>query len=120
MVKIVASALLAILIPIMHFSHLYLNEKFTKRFEIEERKFNLPSPEITKTAALGYDNLIADLLWLQFIQYVGGVEVKYLPEMSSLLNNIVALDPKFVKAYVFGAHCLSDNHEFGSAFDLEL
>jgi tetratricopeptide (TPR) repeat protein len=120
--KTLPALLLVILIPLTHLSHRYINKIEQKKLKIEEVKYNLPSPEITKVASIGYDSLIADLLWLQLIQYVGGATDMriYLPELYSLINNIVTLEPKFEDAYVFGTHALSFNKDFDRASEILL
>lgn len=117
MTKLVCIALLCILIPITHISHHFLIKENNK-VTLEKVKFNLPSPEITKVASFGYANLIADIVWLQFIQYMGGLSLgnyKYLPEMNSLLDTITTLDPNFKDAYTVGAYALADNYDFDKA-----
>lgn len=120
--KTLPTLLLIVLIPLTHLSHRYINKIEQKKLKIEEIKYNLPSPEITKVASLGYDSLISDLLWLQLIQYVGSSENPniYLPELYSLINNIVTLEPKFEDAYVFGSHALSFNKDFDKASEILL
>lgn len=120
MTKLVCIALLCILIPITHISHHFLIKENNK-IPIEKIRFNLPSPEITKVTSFGYSNLIADIVWLQFIQYMGGLSMgdfKYLPEMNSLLQTITTLDPNFKDAYTVGAYALADNKDFDKAIIL--
>jgi tetratricopeptide (TPR) repeat protein len=112
--------LLVILVPATHLSHLLLNDLYSNKDIKIDEKFNLPSPEITKVASIGYDNFVADILWLQLIQYFGrttDVDI-ILPELYSLINNIITLDPKFIDAYIFGAYALVDNKEFNKAVDI--
>lgn len=120
MTKLVCFALLCVLLPITHISHIFLIQENSK-VPIEKIKFNLPSPEITKISSFGYTNLIADIIWLEFVQYMGGLgrgEVKYLPEISSLLDTTTTLDPHFIDAYEVGAYALADNDEFDKSIML--
>jgi len=89
--KFISFVLLLLFIPLLHFSHLMLNDSYKGHDFFVEEKFNLPSPELTKIVSLGYDNLLADILWLQMIQYYGQtlMEKRMSPEMYSLILNIV-------------------------------
>lgn len=118
--KIIPALILTLLIPVTHLTHKYINNIQKTELKVEEYKYNLPSPEITKVASIGYDSFVADLLWLQLIQYVGGANniSSYLPETYSLINNIVTLEPKFEDAYIFGSHALSFNREFDKATEI--
>jgi hypothetical protein len=75
----------------------------------------LPSPGALKLISLGFDQLVADCLWLQFIQYIGGKEnsLKVRPDVAALmLDDITALDPHFSQAYFFIATVVGgDLHE---------
>lgn len=121
MQKLISILILITFIPIIHFSHLYANDKYKQNIPIEKIKFSLPAPELTKAISFGYDNLIADFLWIQFIQYLGSAyskEVSYIPEVYSLINTVVTLDPKFNNAYIVGAYALEQNKEFDKAIAL--
>jgi tetratricopeptide (TPR) repeat protein len=120
MSKLINIILLVIIIPLTHFSHLFLNNIYDNSVIKIDEKFNLPSPEITKVASIGFDNFTADLLWLQLIQYFGTTSdvSKLLPELYSLINNIITLDPHFLDAYIFGAYALVDNREFEKAVEI--
>lgn len=120
MTKLVCFALLCVLLPMTHISHTFLIQENSK-VPIEKVKFNLPSPEVTKISSFGYTNFVSDIIWLQFVQYMGGLgrgDVKYLPEISSLLDTITTLDPNFIDAYEVGAYALADNDDFGKAITL--
>jgi hypothetical protein len=64
----------------------------------------LPSPDSLKLLSLGFDELVADCLWLQFIQYIGGRENAGRDKAevaAQMLNEITGLDPHFSQAYFF-------------------
>ena len=69
----------------------------------------LPSGKYLKPAVLGYDQLAADLLWLQAVQYVGGKEqsVRGYKWLYHILDIVTTLDPKFDYAYQSGGVILS-------------
>jgi len=118
--KLLNLALSLLFIPITHYSHLFLIDYYDSQKYSIEQVFNLPSPELTKIASVGFDSLMADILWLRFIQYYGSTTDidKLLPELYSLVNNIVTLDPKFIDAYIISSYALSDNKEFDKAVDI--
>lgn len=118
--KIINIALSLLFVPITHYSHLFLIDYYESQKYSIEQVFNLPSPEITKIASVGFDNLIADILWLRLIQYYGSTQSfdTLLPELYSLVNNIITLNPNFVDAYILSSYALSDNKEFDKAVDI--
>ncbi|MBZ0258262.1 hypothetical protein K8I31_19505 [bacterium] len=82
---------------------------------VEEKILMLSDrPEVTKIAALGFDNAVADLLWIRAIQYFGG-NFSTLDEdlkkegMSKLLENLVGLDPHFIGAWKFGGFVINES-----------
>lgn len=118
--KIFTLALSLLFVPVTHYSHLFLIDYYESEKYTVEQVFNLPSPELTKIASVGFDNLMADILWLRLIQYYGSTSAvsDVLPELYSLVNNIITLDPKFVDAYVLSSYALSDNKEFDKAVNI--
>lgn len=82
---------------------------------VEEKILMLSDrPEVTRTLALGFDNLVADLLWIRGIQYFGGnFSTLDDPEkkrgMMNLLDNLVGLDPHFTAAYQFGGFVINES-----------
>lgn len=69
----------------------------------------LPSGKFLKPLALGYDQLLADLLWMKTISYFGGhfMSDKQYPWLAHMLNLIIDLDPRFTFPYYFGGIVLS-------------
>jgi hypothetical protein len=64
----------------------------------------LPSPNSIKLLSLGFDELVADCLWLQFIQYIGAREnsgKERWDVAAQMLTEITGLDPHFSQAYFF-------------------
>lgn len=93
----------------VHTTH-KLSEKLTPAGKEFEKRVFLPPPEITKRLVLGFDNIVADFLWLEVIQYYGGriEKNKPMPDLYSLFDTITTLDPKFIFAYIFASYVLSD------------
>ncbi|MDC4223415.1 MAG: hypothetical protein MPW15_04075 [Candidatus Manganitrophus sp.] len=69
----------------------------------------LPSGKYLKPLAFGYDQLLADLLWMKTISYFGGhfMSDKQYPWLAHMLNLIIDLDPRFDFPYYFGGVVLS-------------
>lgn len=63
-------------------------------------------PEVTKTMCLGYEQLVSDIFWLRFVQYVGDSEARQADQCKyayAFLDMITTLDPHFIQPYWFAA-----------------
>lgn len=69
----------------------------------------IPSGKYLQPLALGYDQLLADLLWMKTLSYFGGQYMtdKEYPWLFHILNLIIDLDPRFGFPYYFGGTVLS-------------
>ena len=83
-------------------------------YRVEEKIMMLTNrPEVTKIAAMGFDNALADLFWIRAIQYFGG-NFSTLSKpgkkegLINLMDNMVGLDPHFVSAWKFGGFVYND------------
>jgi hypothetical protein len=65
-----------------------------------------PSPATAPYVSLGYREAAADLLWIRAIGYVGGDEDRA-AGTRSLVEAIVALDPRFERVYEFAGIALT-------------
>ena len=90
----------------------------------EDREYDvayLPTTDALRFMAAGYDDVVADALWLRTVTYYGewrrgdhGIEF-----FRELTDRVVELDPHFVQAYRFGALVLADDLDsFDDAIDL--
>lgn len=71
-----------------------------------------PHGEWVRLAALGRNELAADMVWLRAIQYYGEhrmTDLSY-PYAETLFGTLTDLDPHFVNAYIFGALILNEHH----------
>ncbi|MBI1389238.1 MAG: hypothetical protein GC154_12400 [bacterium] len=82
---------------------------------VEEKILMLSDrPEVTKILSLGFENTVADLLWIRAIQYFGGnfstldQDIKK-EGMTKLFDNIVGLDPRFIAAWQFGGFIMNES-----------
>ncbi len=73
-----------------------------------QRMSYLPDGNVLKVAALGYREVVADVLWLQVIQAMGDrrVSTETGQWIYRALDVVTTLDPTFVRAYEAGAHAL--------------
>lgn len=76
--------------------------------KIEEMKY-LPSGQFLKGAALAYDELFADFLWIKAVVYFGEQyqKDKNYKWLYHLLDIVVTLDPYFEYPYEFGGIALA-------------
>ena len=74
-----------------------------------ERFMFLPKGEYLKTAALGYNHLVADVIWLRTIQVIGDKRISEegYNWIYHALDVVTTLDPKFDYAYQAGGIVLS-------------
>jgi tetratricopeptide (TPR) repeat protein len=74
-------------------------------------KLYLPSGKFVEQLSLGYREVVADIVWLQAVQYYGDFrkgnhDLKY---FRGLIDITTTLDPHFVFAYIFGALVVSED-----------
>jgi len=69
----------------------------------------LPDASEIKTASLGYESLVADLLWLKAVQHMGEREIsgKGYDWIYKALDTVTTLDPKFIAPYETGGLILT-------------
>lgn len=93
----------------VHISHQKVELLFPTNQELEKPIY-LPPPHILKTSVLGFETIVADLVWLQVIQYYGGriAAKRAMPELYQFFDVITTLDPDFIESYVFASFVLTD------------
>jgi hypothetical protein len=71
----------------------------------------LPSGKFLEQVSLGYNQIVADIIWHQAVQYYGGYrkELHDLAYFEGLIDLVTDLDPHFVFPYVFGAVVMSQD-----------
>lgn len=79
---------------------------FARKPDVSENIMIEPHPlpaNVLKKASIGLNNLMADILWIQTIQYYGGGDPsgKY-RKLPKMLDTLTDLDPKFAAPYGFG------------------
>lgn len=77
------------------------------------------SADLTKKINLGFNQLIADYLWLRTIQYFGGGDYsKRYHALPKLLAAITDLDPKFVQPHLFAMLVLPYQKDVQAAIEI--
>lgn len=82
----------------------------------------LPSKETAKFSSMGFKNLMADLYWLQAIQYIWGnaLKAEYKKYLFVILDLITELNPYFESPYIVGQLLLPDhNYRYENKSDEE-
>lgn len=81
----------------------------------------VPNPELAKLLVSDFDNLAADVLWLQVLQ-VNGEQLTIQPEsrrdfrgVYSALDLATDFDPRFTEVATFGSWALSDGNRVDEA-----
>lgn len=71
----------------------------------------LPNSEFMELASFGYENMVADLLWMRATQYYGGWRRgdHGIGFFEYLAHSVVDLDPYFEDAYRFAGMVLADD-----------
>lgn len=91
----------------LFFTSLKIDKKYPP--VIIEDMLYLPSGKFLKGAALGFDEMVADLLWIKALAYFGGHAVtdQDYSWLSHILDIVTTLDPFFQFPYEFGGVILA-------------
>lgn len=86
------------------------SQAFRYRHYLQESLY-LPSGEFLDEIALGYKQVVADLVWFSAIQYYGEYRRgdHSLAYFKGLMDIVSRLDPHFVFAYIFAAWVVSED-----------
>ncbi|HIE64819.1 MAG: hypothetical protein ABGX83_07535 [Nitrospira sp.] len=104
------SLLIVFVVITLFFGQAQLQKKLAQFKPVEQESLlYLPSGKYLKLLVLGYDQVLADLLWIKTIDYFGDhyVTDKEYPWLHHILNLIIDLDPLFDFPYFFGGIVLS-------------
>lgn len=107
--------LIFLLLPCLwgaHTLHLGLQKKLVLNQNLNQSVRLLP-PAFLQMMTLGHQTLMADLLWLQLIQYYGGTieQNEKQTHLFAYVDTLTSLDPDFEDAYVFSSYLLADQPE---------
>jgi hypothetical protein len=98
---------------VIQFSHLQILRVLARRPPgTADATAIFPDPWVLKHLSLGYDQLLADLWWLAFIQYYGDNNARKQDHYKlayNYLDIITRLDPKFTQPYWFSAFAIGSD-----------
>jgi len=96
--------LLVVLGAMIYFLQVSTDRRWEELDIDQKRPFHAPNPAIVKIAAMGYHTMVADIYWLEAIQYYSeSVTQDFVPnDLYHLTDFITDLDPNFCMAYYFG------------------
>lgn len=99
--------IIIVFITIWLFSFFKINEtNYLKHIEIKEQLINhpenLPEKSIAKATAFWFENVKADIYWMETIQYIGSnaFHGEYKKYLFSILDLVTELNPYFEKPYI--------------------
>lgn len=81
----------------------------------------LPNSHTAEVSSFGFKNIVADMYWLQTIQYIGGNVIggEYKKYLFVMMDLITDLNPYFESPYVIGQLLLPSSNEAYEIFDGE-
>jgi len=91
------------------------------RAQVPDRVAALPAIPFLEVASLGFRPAMADVAWLQAVQYYGEHRQggNDLSEFRHYLDAVNTLDPRYEYAYVFGAFILAtEQHDLDGALEI--
>lgn len=96
----------------VHEMHLSLIEHQLLKQDVNAQVHLMP-PEFLRVMTFGHDSLMADLLWLQLIQYYGAAFQAKVPaeHLYAYFDTVTSLDPDFETAYTFAPYLLDETPE---------
>ncbi|NOY85448.1 MAG: hypothetical protein GXO96_11630 [Nitrospirae bacterium] len=101
--------IIGVVLPLF-FTQAYLQQPLNA-YKVNQREdfLYLPSGDYLKPLALGYNQVVADLLWIKTVHYFGShfTTDKEYPWLHHILSIIIDLDPQFDFPYYFGGIVLS-------------
>jgi len=103
LISILGLSLIVLLWTGIYFIQLNIDNNFS--YQQIEKMLYLPSGKFIKPLCLGFDELVADILWIKAVGYFG-THVKTdrnYPWLYHMLDLITTLDPLYQYPYEFGA-----------------
>lgn len=94
----------------------FLNIQIHKKLNSSDTGHSIFVPTATsvRLVSLGFEQVVADYYWLQFIAYVGDKEardVDHYEHAHRYLDLITDLDPRFIQAYWFAAFTIGGDQQ---------
>lgn len=107
--KILSRVVIIVLLAAIALNLAYRIDLKKSRHELIGELAYFPSGFMIRTMAIGYHAVLADVVWLRFIQYYGEhrlTDVKF-ELMYQILDILTTLDSRFVYAYTLGSLMLT-------------
>lgn len=76
-----------------------------------QNEITLEKKNLTKAPVAGLHKFLADVAWMRFINYAGGlasIDTTNVDKVSAMLKNIIAYDPNFQESYQSGILSISN------------
>ncbi len=105
--------ILVIAMFLIYFTHSKLNTGMSKLGPPLSSQL-LPTAQSVRLVSLGFDQVLADFYWLEFVGYVGDTTQRRVDRYAladQYLELITGLDPTFVQAYWFVAFIIGSEQE---------
>lgn len=115
-------AVMLSLLPVIHAAHRNA-DAHRPRLDVSDRFGYLPTGELAKTACLGFDAPVADLLWIRAVlffgeNYDGSDESDWYVWLYYIVDLVTDLDPNFIAPYKYGGTMLRIDPEWVDASNL--
>ncbi|MCX7919185.1 MAG: hypothetical protein N3A72_06175 [bacterium] len=106
----IITALICLLIIAIGVHALHLHVRKNRGQNPFQELLYLPSGKYLKVVVLGFDNVIADILWLRAIQYFGGhfMGDKNYAMLDRIFEVTTTLEPTFIDVYRFATMALGE------------
>ncbi len=97
-------AVMTLIVLILAVTIGYILEKNSQHLNTDSSFLYMPHGKYVKIASLGFENVVADLIYLWTIQYSGDYSIKQnFIQLEHLYDVITDLDPLFLETYHIGA-----------------
>jgi len=102
---LVAALIAGVALPVLQSAHRH-TDAWAPRASVAELSFYLPSPKLVRIGALGYEALLADLLWLRASTLFGdryaSADDDWYGWLYQMMDLATELDPEFRAVYKYG------------------
>jgi hypothetical protein len=118
-------AFAALLLGCASFAGAYtLRTRLNRRYDAARRILddaNIPTPLVASVLSLGHTEWMTDILWVNATLYYGETMVAHLPAryIARYTDTMIALDPDFRRAYLWGAQSLTLRTVAATRADIE-
>jgi hypothetical protein len=102
--RLLMSIFIAGIIALIAFLQSNLDYRLDLRNKLKDYVIYLPPPKYAKLVSLGYQNIVADYLYLWSVQFFSEkLEVQRFKVIDEVFDFVTELDPKYIESYRIGA-----------------